>query len=229
MHMKGMKNLLTILLLFFTVSNALSQAVYTALGNPSATTAPKEAKLIQFSGVILSADTLEPVSFASVYDKSIKRVTYADHTGFFSMVVRAGDTIMFSSYGYKKMLYFVPDTLSQNRYTIVQLLQPDVHFLDTLVVRPWPSREEFAKAFMDLELPRTAYDRYNENMTLAELKASNSDFGDALSCYDAQMSNEYSRLYRQGQIPTLNLLSPQAWRSFIKTWKSGGFKNKKNN
>ncbi|HYG52476.1 MAG TPA: hypothetical protein VD905_16305 [Flavobacteriales bacterium] len=188
-----------------------------------------ERKLIQFSGVILSADTLEPVSYASVYDKSIKRVTLADHTGFFSMVVRVGDTIMFSSYGYKKMIYFVPDTLSQNRYTIVQLLQPDVHYLDTIIVRPWPSREEFAKAFMELELPRTAYDRYNENMTLAELKAGNADFGDALSCYDAQMSNEYSRLYRQGQIPTLNLLSPQAWKNFIKTWKSGGFKNKKNN
>ncbi|HUP11571.1 MAG TPA: hypothetical protein VM187_05155, partial [Niastella sp.] len=118
-------------------------------------------------------------------------------------------------------------TLTQNRYTMVHLLQPDPITLEPVDIRPWPSREEFARAFMELELPETAYDRYTRNMTLAELKAANNDFGDALSCYDAQMSKEYSHLYSQGQIPTLNLLSPAAWKSFIKTWKSGGFKNKK--
>lgn len=187
----------------------------------------KEKKLVQFSGVILAADTLEPIPYVSVFDKTIHRATFGDYTGFFSFVVQPGDTIMFSSIGYRKTLYIIPDTLTQSRYTMVQLLQPDTIMLKAVDIYPWPTREEFARAFMDLELPRTAYDRYNENMTLAELKAANNDFGDALSCYDAQMSNEYSRLYSQGQIPTLNLLSPAAWRNFIKTWKSGGFKNKK--
>lgn len=184
-------------------------------------------RLIQFSGVILSADTLDPLPYAAVYDKTIKRATFADFSGFFSMVVKAGDTIFFSSIGHKKAAYIIPDTLSQNRYTIVQLMSPDTIYLKEAVIYPWPTREEFAKAFLELDLPETAFDRYGNNMTLAELKAANNDFGDALSCYDAQMGTEYSRLYSQGQIPTLNLLSPTAWRNFIKTWKSGGFKNKK--
>lgn len=186
-------------------------------------------KLIQFSGIVLSADTLAPLPFCSVYDKTIRKATFADYEGFYSMVVQAGDTIFFLSAGYKKTAYIVPDTLSQSRYTMVQLMQPDTVYLKEYTVRPWPSKEEFAKAFMELNLPQTAYDRYADNMTLAELKTTSMDFGDALTCYDAQMSKEYSRLYGQGQVPTLNLLSPTAWRNFIKTWKSGGFKNKKNN
>lgn len=186
-----------------------------------------QKKLVQFSGVVLEADTLEPIPYVSVYDKSIHRATFSDYAGFFSFVVQPGDTIMFSAVGYRKTLYIIPDTLTQTRYTMVQLIKPDTIVLAPVNIYPWPSREEFAKAFMELELPQTAYDRYTRNMTLSELKAVNNDFGDALSCYDAQMSTEYSRLYTQGQIPTLNLLSPSAWRSFIKTWKSGGFKNKK--
>jgi len=189
----------------------------------------EEKKLVQFSGVILAADTLEPVPYVSIFDKTIHRTTFSDYSGFFSFVVQPGDTIMFASAGFRKTLYIIPDTLSDNRYTMVQLLKPDTILLKTVDVYPWPTREQFAQAFMDLELPQTAYDRYEHNMSLAELKAVNNDFGDALSCYDAQMSREYSRLYRQGQIPTFNLLSPSAWKSFIKTWKSGGFKKQKNN
>lgn len=185
-------------------------------------------KLVQFSGIMLSADTLDPIPYVAIYDKTIKRATFADFSGFYSMVVQPGDTILFSSVGFKKTVYILPDTLSQTRYTMVQLLQPDTIYLKEAVIYPWPSREDFAHAFMELELPKTAFDRMGNNMTLAELKAANTDFGDALSCYDAQMSREYSRLYSQGQIPTLNLLSPTAWRNFIRTWKSGGFKNKKN-
>jgi len=204
-----MKKFLSIMFLCLVIAPVFSQS---------------QKKLIQFSGVVLSSDTLEPVPFVSVYDKSLRRATFGDYSGFYSMVVQTGDTILFLSTGYKKAAYIIPDTLTGNRYTMVQLLSPDTIYLKELSVRPWPSREQFAQAFMDLELPRTAYDRYNENVTLADLKMSNTDFGDALSCYDAQMGKEYSRLYSQGQIPTLNLLSPSAWRSFIKTWKAGGFK-----
>lgn len=190
--------------------------------------AQKEKKLVQFSGIVLSADTLDAIPYVSIFDKTIRRATFADYTGFFSMVVQAGDTIMFQSAGYKKQIYILPDTLKQSRYTMVQLLRPDTIYLPESTIRPWPSRDEFAQAFMELELPKNAFDRYSENMTLADLKVANTDFGDALSCYDVQMSTEYSRLYSQGQVPTLNLLSPTAWHNFIKTWKAGGFKNKKN-
>jgi hypothetical protein len=162
-------------------------------------------KLIQFSGILLSADTLEPVPYAGIYNKSLKRTTFADVTGFFSFVVQAGDSIIFACTGYKKTGYVVPDTLTQSRYTIVQLLQPDTVYLKETTIYPWPTREQFAKAFIELDLPRTALDNMDNNMTLAELKQG-IDFGDGLSCFDAQMSKEYSRLYSHGQIPTQNLL-----------------------
>ena len=206
-----MKNL-QLYLLFFVILASL------ALNGKT-----QEKKLIQFSGILLSADTLEPVPYAAVYNKTIKRTTFADQTGFFSFVVQTGDTVMFASTGYKNTIYIVPDTLSHNRYTVVQLLKPDTIYLKETTVYPWPTKEQFAKAFIELELPRSSIENMNRNQTLQELHNS-VDFGDALSSYDAQMSKEYSRLYSQGQIPTVNLLSPSAWKKFIKTWKSGGFK-----
>ena len=83
-----MKRNIILLILFLCSTSVFSQ---------------KEKKLVQFSGVILSADTLDAIPFVNIFDKTIRRATFGDYTGFFSMVVQAGDTIMFQSTGYKKL------------------------------------------------------------------------------------------------------------------------------
>jgi hypothetical protein len=188
---------------------------------------PADEKLVQFSGVVLTADSLYPVSYCSVVDFKARNVTYADYNGFFSFVARKGDTIMFGALGHKKAWYVIPDTLTAERYTILQLMQPDTIVLPEIKIYPWPSREDFANAFQNLDVGSTDIDNMNRNLTLAELKQAQYNFGtDALGSYKNAMAMEYTRVYGAGQIPTVNLLSPSAWSKFIKAWKNGDFKSK---
>ena len=63
-----------------------------------------QTNLIQFSGVVVSQDSLQPVPYCSIIDKKTKRGTTSDYFGYFSFVASKGDTINFSCIGYKKHL-----------------------------------------------------------------------------------------------------------------------------
>ena len=64
----------------------------------------------------------------------------------------------FSYYGYKTSSYIVPDTLEENRYSIIHMLQQDTINLPEVTVYPWPSREDFARFFV-LALPKQIFYR----------------------------------------------------------------------
>ena len=78
-------------------------------------------RLIQLSGVVVSEETLEEQPYVTVYDKTIRKGVISDYYGYFSLVTFPGDTIIFSSPGHKKSSYIVPDTLKQNRYSLIHM------------------------------------------------------------------------------------------------------------
>ena len=185
----------------------------------------RDNKLVQFSGVVVTADSLIPLPFVNIYDKGSGRGTVSDYYGFFSFVAMKGDTIVFSHLGFKKSYYVIPDTLSQNRYSLIQMMQTDTTWLPPAVVYPWPSKEQFARAFVELELPDDYISRAERNMQLAERKAkSNMIQHDSEMAYRQAMMNERYKLYYAGQLPASNLLNPVAWYKFVEAWKNGDFK-----
>ena len=78
--------------------------------------AQNDEDYIQFSGVVIAEDSLQPVPYCSIIDKQTKRGTISDYFGYFSFVAKKGDTIIFSSIGYKKSSFSIPDTLTTNKY-----------------------------------------------------------------------------------------------------------------
>ena len=84
-----------------------------------------DSSLIQLSGVVVTNDELEPMPYTTVFDKSQRRGIIADYYGYFSLVVLPGDTLYFSYYGYKTSTFIVPDTLEDNRYSIIHMLQKE--------------------------------------------------------------------------------------------------------
>ncbi|GIR60438.1 MAG: hypothetical protein CM15mP65_30190 [Crocinitomicaceae bacterium] len=44
-----------------------------------------QTSLIQFSGVVISQDSLQPVPYCSIIDKKTKRGTTSDYFGYFSL------------------------------------------------------------------------------------------------------------------------------------------------
>ncbi len=187
----------------------------------------KSNDLIQFSGVVISSDSLKPVPYCSIIDIATLRGTTSDHFGYFSFVARKGDTLKFSSVGYKKSKFIIPDTLSTNKYSLIQLMYEDTILLKTAVIYPWPSKEQFADAFVNTKIPNDDYKRALANLERAEMK----ERMDAIPMNGAmnfkwQQQQIQSKLYYAGQYPPNNLMNPIAWAKFIKAWKNGDFKRK---
>ena len=187
-----------------------------------------DSTLVQFSGVVVTADSLVPVPFTTVGIKSQWRGTITDFYGFFSFVAQKKDTIEFSALGFKKVRYIIPDTLKQNHYSLIQMMSRDTITLREAVIYPWPTKEQFKSAFMALRVPDDAMSRAQKNLSRHEMAVAGKKIkmdGQANQMYAQNL--EQSRLYYAGQLPPNNWLNPIAWAKFIQSWKNGDFKQKK--
>ncbi|MEX2484888.1 MAG: hypothetical protein WED10_10025 [Brumimicrobium sp.] len=183
-----------------------------------------DKKLVQFSGVLVTSDSLDQVSYASVIDKTTGKGTMSDYYGYFSFVTRPGDTILFNAFGFKPNSYIVPDTLTEDRYSIIHLMVPDTMILPEVDVYPWPSREDFARAFVEMEpyddaLRRAQRQLSGESLAFAAAKVPT----DGALSYNWETQQQKTRIYTQGQTPVNNLLNPAAWSRFIESWRDGDF------
>ncbi|MBA3705645.1 MAG: carboxypeptidase-like regulatory domain-containing protein [Bacteroidetes bacterium] len=192
-------------------------------------TVPKNKReLIQFSGVVIEGDSLRPVPFTSIIVRNSNRGTISDYFGYFSFVAQKLDTIEFSAIGYNEAVFVIPDTLSTNKYSLIQVLRNDTVNLKVTEIFPWPSREQFKQAFLALNLPEDDMTRAEKNMDRAEMKDRMTGMAmDASLNYKYTMQQYQSKLYYAGQLPPNNLLNPIAWAKFIQAWKNGDFGKKK--
>ncbi len=183
--------------------------------------------LLQLSGVVVTGDSLKPVPFVNIVIRHTYRGTISDYYGFFSLVASRGDTIEFSSVGFKKGRFIIPDTLTENRYSLIEMLSKDTVLLHEAVIYPWPTREQFKQAFLELQLPADDIDRARHNMAMAERKERNDPMPmDGSMNFRNAMRQQQGRLYYAGQLPPNNLLNPIAWSKFIRAWRNGEFKRK---
>lgn len=210
-------SLLSILLLLFSISLLQGQS--------------RQDSLIQFSGLVLDGTTEEllPVPFTNVYSENeVKRGTSTDFKGFFTLVAEKGETVIFSAVGYKTIKFVVPDTLTENRYSIVQLMTQDTINLPETVVFPWPSKEHFKIEFLAMDVTPELQRRANENIAQELLEERRhtvlSDGDENADFYLRQQANNY---YHYGQFRPMRIFDPIAWGQFFKAWKDGDFKKKK--
>ncbi len=182
-------------------------------------------ELIQFSGVVVSGDSLEPVPYCSILDESTKRGTVSDYFGYFSFVAHKGDSIRFSNVGYKTSHFVISDTLKGDKYSLIHIIHADTIMLPTVNIYPWPSKEQFAEAFINADIPNDDYKRAVHNLQQAELKELSDGIPmDGSMNFNYQMQLVQDKLYYAGQFPSINLLNPVAWSKFIKAWKNGELK-----
>ncbi len=184
--------------------------------------------LIQFSGVLLTADSLESVPFANIIIKNSHRGTISDYFGYFSFVAEPHDTIVFSYVGFKDSEFVIPDTLKNKNYSLIQMMSVDTFLLQEAVIYPWPTKEQFRQAFLDLRLPEDDKQIAMRNLERADMRDRMEIMGmDGSENFKFAMQQNAARLYYAGQLPPNNLLNPLAWARFIKAWKNGDFKRKK--
>lgn len=182
-------------------------------------------RVVQFSGLVVTGESLAPVPYTTVWVKNTRRGTITDFYGFFSIAVYERDTLRFSSVGFKEVLYVVPDTLSQPRYSAIQIMSRDTVYLPETVIYPWPTREQFRHAFIYADIPDDDYDRAMRNLARAEMKERMQNLPmDGGMNYRHAMQQQTQRLYYAGQAPPMRIFDPFAWGEFFKAWREGKFK-----
>ncbi len=134
--------------------------------NSQAQTEEQEQKLLQFSGMVISGDTsnteIQPVFYCHVQIKNKRRGTISNLDGLFSIVASPNDTILFSSLGFKPNYLVIPDTIQDNKFSVIHIMEPDVFQLDEVTIYPWPTREKFRQDFLALDIkddPITVYEK----------------------------------------------------------------------
>lgn len=193
-----------------------------------------ETSLIQFSGLVMTADSLMTIPYVNIFSKTSRRGSFSDLNGYFNFVAEKGDTIMFTCIGYKSSHYIIPDTLSSNRYSMVKLLTSDTVYLDEAVVRALPLRDMFDYVFVHAEIPDDDMERARKNMERQKMKEAREEMRpDGQEAGKYYLAREAEKYYYAGQVPPNNLLNPFAWAQFFEAWKRGDFKvnkdPKKNN
>lgn len=189
---------------------------------------PEKNHYIQFSGLIMDMDSLTPLSFAHVLNKTKRIATFADIHGFFSFVAEKGDIIEFSHVGYKKAYYKIPYTITESKFTLFQLMTKDTIWLPETVIYPWPSPEQFKQAFLYTIPPEDDYDRAKRNLELQALKERSSFITpDGSETFKFKTNQVMQKLYYTGQLPPNNLINPLAWMQFIQAWRNGAFRKQK--
>ncbi len=187
-----------------------------------------ERKVIQFTGIVMTSDSLIGIPFVNIFEKHSMRGTSTNLRGFFSFVAQEGDTILFSAVGFMDDSYVIPFGLKDDRYSIIQLLTSDTVYLAETIIYPWPTPRDFRKAFLAYDVPDTYLDIARKNLERERLK----EMGLELS-YDADANQDYytkqigRELYYAGQNPPLTIFNVFNWIEFFEAWKRGDFKSNK--
>ena len=183
--------------------------------------------IIQISGITMTADSLRAIPAVSIIVRGQNRGTISNSQGVFSIVAFKGDTLSFTAVGFRKKEYKIPSNLPGNSYSVIQLLTEDTIYLSETIIKPYPSKREFEKAFVSMDIPNDMYEVARKNNDQAKIRAlARSIPIDAGGAYGVFMQKQQQSLYYAGQTPPQNIFNPLAWAQFIEAWKRGDFKRK---
>ena len=93
---------------------------------------------ILFTGLVLTSDSLKAIPYVNIRSNRRGLIGYSDQYGHFDVVVKKGDTILFSLVEKVGSWHVVPDTLSGNRYNVVKLMTQDTIHLSTIYIKAMP-------------------------------------------------------------------------------------------
>ena len=205
----------------------LSVIVFCFLNKTIAQNQPKKDSVIQLYGVVMTSDSLKAIPSASIIVKHKNRGTITNSDGVFSIAVLKGDVIIFSCEGFKNKEVKIPANLTDNQYSMIQLLVNDTVYLPATILKPRPTKEQFDRDFANTKIPDDMYETARQNTEQDKLNALLATLPtDSREAVQRQMRQQASKYYSQGQMPQMNIFNPLAWADFIKAWKRGDFKNK---
>ncbi len=186
--------------------------------------------IIQINGVVMTADSLRAVPGATVLVRNKNRGVESEYTGVFSLVCYKGDTLDFSSIGFRSKTFVVPKDIQGQYYSMIQLMVQDTFYLPETIIRPLPSKEAFDYAFKYWHIPNDQYEiaRKNTDAYLLRMLAYSLPM-DGREAQARQLQRQAQEAVYYGQRPPMNILNPIAWGEFFEAWKRGDYRRKSYN
>ena len=175
--------------------------------------------VIQLSGIILGEDTVSGIPGVHVYVPKAGRGTTTNRVGYFSMPVLSRDSVIFSSVGYERQHYVVPETTEDNITLVIDLIA-DTTYLDDVTIMPFPTEEVLKEAVLALNLPADAGEYENENMDaeLLHLMLQTTPM-DGYTNYRYFMEAQRQHHMNRFGPPTNPFLNPFNWARFLRDLK----------
>ncbi|WP_229725529.1 carboxypeptidase-like regulatory domain-containing protein [Hymenobacter baengnokdamensis] len=210
----------------------LSLVLFTGLLAAPHAWAQGKRRIVQFTGIVASGDSLLGVPGASVYVPKAGRGTTTNAYGYFSMAVLAGDSVVIRSLGYRNQTIIVPADYQRQSFSVIISLKEDATVLPEVRIFPYATEQAFKRAFLALRMPTekgsAAADNLNEELMR---KIFNSQPMGATANFRQTMSQQqYNYDRRMGTAPNPHsnnpLLNPFSWLQLVKQVKDGEFKKK---
>jgi hypothetical protein len=199
-----------------------------ASGNCFAQVEKGYENIIQINGVIMTADSLRAVPYATVEVRNKNRGVESEYNGVFSIVCYKGDTLQFSCLGYKGKQFVVSKDLKGQFFSVIQLLVQDTFYLPETIIRPLPTKEGFDYAFTHWHIPNDQYEMARKNTDAYMLRALAQTLPkDGREAQSALLSKQAREAVYYGQNKPMNILNPIAWAEFFDAWKRGDFRRGK--
>jgi hypothetical protein len=183
--------------------------------------------VVQLFGVVMTADSLKAIPFASIVVNKKGRGTITNNDGVFSIAVNKGEKITFTCIGFKDRVISIPANLEGNQYSVIQLMVNDTNFLPATILKPRPTRAQFERDFVNTKVDDDLYETARKNTSDVQKRIILASLPrDGKEAVGASLTNQAAKYYYSGQLPPMNILNPVAWKSFINSWKRGDFKSK---
>lgn len=185
-----------------------------------------EKRVIQITGVVAETDSSNGIPFTTVRIKGTPpRGTVSDFYGFYTLVAKEGDTLVFSSVGYSPEIVILPNRLPGDNFYMLTKLEKDTVMLNKVNILPYNAKS-FGTAFVNLKMDEDDYSRAMKNLSQQELEEKKMGMPvDGSVASKGYMQSKSAALYSAGGLPSPSILNPFAWAQFFKALKQGKFKD----
>jgi hypothetical protein len=189
-------------------------------------------KLVQFSGVIINADSNTVVPYVTIINKTREKALSANYKGYFSFVAHEGDTLLFTAVGYKREGIVIPSNIPDHRHTIMLKMKQEIINLPTVHVFPWASMDDFKREFLTMKFADDDLAIAYKNVSRESLAALASELPrDGQEMQNLNFQNNHTRLVNKNMNQRMSnpLLSPFAWGALIQQIMQGDKSRDKGN
>ena len=186
-----------------------------------------DTRIVQITGITLTADSLHTIPGVTIAVKNKYRGVISSDQGVFSIVCYKGDTLEFTSVGFRPRTYIIPSRIQGQYFSMVQLMVQDTFYLPETIVKPLPGKEEFDYAFRHWRIPDDQFEVARKNTDALTLRAlaftMARDGRENQAVYQAGLARD--AIY-YGQARPAQIFNPISWAEFFEAWKRGDYRRK---